>query len=101
MLNDIPARLLNHCGFTPVEPANAQLCCGFGGTFSVKFTPVSIAMGEEKLKTILACKGTTVTSADWSCLMHLQGIARTRPEARHLRFAHVCELLWQSIREHG
>lgn len=100
-LDDIPARLLAHCGFTLVEPEKREQCCGFGGTFSVKFIPISIAMGQEKLNSILNCKGIIVASADWSCLMHLRSIADNSPQAQHLRFMYVCELIWQAIEKHG
>ncbi len=51
-------------------------CCGFGGTFSVKFGSVSTAIGDEKLRAVAATGARTLVACDMSCLMHLDGRAR-------------------------
>ena len=54
------------------ESPNCEVCCGFGGTFSVQYPPLSAAMAHEKIEQIQ--KHTTaeyIVSTDWSCLMHL------------------------------
>jgi L-lactate dehydrogenase complex protein LldE len=56
-----------------VEMDAAEECCGFGGTFSVKFAPVSGAMARTKVDSILATGATHVVSLDSSCLMQLRG----------------------------
>jgi len=54
-----------------VEMQDYQLCCGFGGTFSVKFPEVSVAMGEDKLKAAVAAGAEYLVANDSGCLMHL------------------------------
>ena len=49
-------------------------CCGFGGTFSVKFPEVSGGMARTKIDSIQKTGATTVVSIDSSCLMQLQGV---------------------------
>lgn len=71
-------------------------CCGFGGTFSVSEEAVSVRMGEDRIADHLSAGAEIITSADMSCLMHLQGIARR--QARPVRFVHVAEILNGSAR---
>ncbi len=54
------------------EMQHTNVCCGFGGTFSVKFEPVSTAMAEQKVKHALETGAEYIISTDSSCLMHLQ-----------------------------
>ena len=60
-----PRRLLNNVkGVELVEMNDVETCCGFGGTFSVKFEGISIAMTEQKITNILATGAETVVSTD-------------------------------------
>src|SRR5215471_15169025 len=69
-----PRRLLAKVrGLTLREMDAAEECCGFGGTFSVKFPEVSGGMARTKIDSILKTKAGTVVSIDSSCLMQLQG----------------------------
>jgi L-lactate dehydrogenase complex protein LldE len=69
-----PRRLLaNVRGLTLKEMANAEECCGFGGTFSVKFPEVSGGMARTKLDGIAASGAEYVVGVDSSCLMQLGG----------------------------
>jgi len=81
------------CKFARLRDAldDADRCCGFGGTFSVSFPDVSVAMADDKLDAATACGASTVTSCDLSCLIHLEGRAAARGLA--LRFPHIAELL--------
>ena len=54
------------------EMKDSDVCCGFGGTFSVKFEPISTAMAEQKVKNALATGAEYIVSTDSSCLMHQQ-----------------------------
>jgi L-lactate dehydrogenase complex protein LldE len=66
--------LLNNVkGLELIEMKEADTCCGFGGTFSVKFEGISTAMAEQKLDNALATEAEYIVSTDASCLMHLQG----------------------------
>lgn len=69
-----PRRLLAKVkGLTLREMDIAEECCGFGGTFSVKFPEVSGAMARTKIDSIVKTEADTVVSIDSSCLMQLQG----------------------------
>ena len=69
-----PRKLLQNVkGLELIEMADVETCCGFGGTFAVKFEPISIAMGEQKVEHALATGAQYIISTDLSCLMHLQG----------------------------
>ena len=60
------------------ELPDAEECCGFGGTFSLKNPGVSGAMAEAKLRNIRASGASLCTGGDASCLMHLSGAASKR-----------------------
>lgn len=67
------------------------LCCGFGGTFAVKMSEVSVAMMNEKLKAVEASGADCLIACDAGCLMHMAG-GLTRRGARVKAF-HIAELL--------
>ena len=78
-----------------VELTQAEVCCGFGGTFSVKFPDISGAMLSDKLDNIEASGADVVTACDASCLMHIGGGLRRRESG--VRAAHVAELVEESL----
>ena len=64
-----PRKLLaNVKGLELVEMNDVETCCGFGGTFAVKFEPISIGMGEQKVENVLATGAEYLISTDYSCL---------------------------------
>lgn len=65
--------LANVKGLELTEMNDVETCCGFGGTFAVKFESISIGMGEQKVENALATQADYLISTDVSCLMHLQG----------------------------
>jgi L-lactate dehydrogenase complex protein LldE len=65
-----PRRLLGGSGAELVPFARPDLCCGFGGTFSVRQPEVSLAMADDKLA---GSGGATIVTSDPGCLMHLRG----------------------------
>ncbi|HRO84828.1 MAG TPA: (Fe-S)-binding protein [Niabella sp.] len=65
--------LENVKGLTLRELADNETCCGFGGTFAVKFNGISVNMGEQKVENAIATGANYIVSTDLSCLMHLQG----------------------------
>lgn len=74
-----PRKLLEQVkGLQLKEMAETETCCGFGGTFSVKFEPISIAMGEQKLEHAQTTEADYLVSTEWSCMMHLDGIIKKR-----------------------
>ena len=74
-----PRKLLDKVkGLELVEMAETETCCGFGGTFVVKFDPIATAMAEQKINHALDTGATCMISTDLSCLMHLEGVIRKR-----------------------
>ena len=59
-------------GLELVEMADTETCCGFGGTFAVKFDGISSAMAQQKVNHALDAGAEYIISTDASCLMHLQ-----------------------------
>jgi len=90
-IKDGPRRLLSKVqGLTLREMDAAEECCGFGGTFSVKFPEVSGGMARSKIESILKTEAGTVVSIDSSCLMQIQGVIdRARLPIRTLHLAEV------------
>ena len=75
-----------------LEWENEELCCGFGGTFSVKMPDVSVAMADEKIKALQKSGADTLVSCDSSCLMHLEGrLRRTGHDTHVLHLAQVLD----------
>jgi L-lactate dehydrogenase complex protein LldE len=83
-------------GLTLVDLVRPDECCGFGGTFAVAEEAMSVRMGEDRLGDHLQNGAEVITSADMSCLMHLEGIARRRRDP--VRIVHVAEILNGSVR---
>jgi L-lactate dehydrogenase complex protein LldE len=71
-----PLRLLRAVrGLELVDFQDSEVCCGFGGTFSIKNPDVSVAMGSDKLVSLLQARPEVVCALDNSCLAHLGGLA--------------------------
>ena len=68
-------------------------CCGFGGTFSVKFPHVSVSMLDEKIECIVESGADTLVSADMGCLMNISGALSRRNI--DINVMHIAELLTQ------
>ena len=78
-IKDGPRRLLNNVkGLELIEMNDVETCCGFGGTFSVKFEGISIAMAAQKITNIIATQATCVVSTDCSCMMQLSGVIKKK-----------------------
>jgi L-lactate dehydrogenase complex protein LldE len=88
-----PRALLEGLGAELVE-WDAERCCGFGGTFAVRQPELSVAMADEKLRSLDGAQ--VLCGADPSCLMHLRG--RLRKVGSHVRVAHLAELLEEATR---
>ena len=73
-VGDRPIRLLrNVAGLDLVELPDAEVCCGFGGTFAMKNAATSTAMLADKMRCVLATRAEVCTAGDSSCLMHIGG----------------------------
>jgi L-lactate dehydrogenase complex protein LldE len=90
-IKDGPRRLLGNVrGLELREMDAAEECCGFGGTFSVKFAEVSGGMARTKIDSILRTGASAVVSVDSSCLMQIQGaLSRAGLPIRTLHLAEV------------
>jgi L-lactate dehydrogenase complex protein LldE len=92
VLNEPRELLENVEGLDLVGWENEELCCGFGGTFSIKMPAVSTAMADEKIKALEKSGADTLISGDSSCLMHLNGrLKRTGHDTRVLHLAQVLD----------
>jgi len=73
-VGDAPLRLLRAVEGLELAPLpGADECCGFGGTFSVKNPHTSLAMMEDKVRSLRGADAEVLTAVDNSCLMHLAG----------------------------
>jgi len=73
------------------EMENSTRCCGFGGTFSVKFPEISVAIGQDKVRWISESGAEYVVGNDVSCLMHIGGLLRRQQIP--VKTIHLAELL--------
>ena len=89
-----PRRLIRSVrGAELVEVENAESCCGFGGTFSVKYPEISLAILDQKIEAIERAGVQAVVSGDASCLMQIGG--RLSRKGSKVRVMHLAELLNQ------
>lgn len=73
-IREEPRKLLSKVkGLEFTEMKDTETCCGFGGTFAVKYENISMAMGEQKVENAMATGANYLVSTDLSCLMHQQG----------------------------
>jgi L-lactate dehydrogenase complex protein LldE len=80
-------------GIDYVELPRIAQCCGFGGMFSVKYSELSVSMGDDKCLAIDETAAHVVTSGDMSCLMHIEGLVRKSRPQSPLRFVHLAQIL--------
>lgn len=91
-LGDRPLRLLSEvAGIQIIDLPDADSCCGFGGTFSVKNSDVSGAMLQDKLANIARTRAEYVVSSDNSCLMHVGGGLQRAGDK--VKVIHLAEIL--------
>jgi L-lactate dehydrogenase complex protein LldE len=91
-LREEPLKLLRQVdGLKLIEMVRSEECCGFGGTFAVKFADISGAMGNSKADSVAATSAEYVTAIDPSCLMHLDGILGKRQSPT--RTIHLASIL--------
>ena len=79
-------------GVALTEMQDCTVCCGFGGTFSVKFGDISAAMADRKCEHIQASGADAVVLGDLGCMLNIEGRLRRRGDAR-TRVLHVAEVL--------
>lgn len=91
-IKEQPRRLLRNVkGLDIVEMKDNETCCGFGGTFAVKFDAISIGMADQKIANALATGAEYIISTDLSCLLHLDGYIKG--EKIKLKTMHIADVL--------
>lgn len=90
-IKEQPRKLLQAIGAGIAEMANAEVCCGFGGTFCVKYPDISVRMVSEKTHDIVATGAGTVLAGDLGCLLNIAG--RLQRDGHRIHVRHVAEVL--------
>ena len=87
-----PRKLLDTVsGLDRTELPDAEVCCGFGGTFCVKYPDISERMVSEKTQQILATGADTVLAGDLGCLLNMAG--KLKRDGAAVQVRHVAEVL--------
>ncbi len=86
-----PRKLLQAAGIQVKEMADPEVCCGFGGTFCVKYPEISTRMASDKVREILATGAGSVLAGDLGCLLNIAG--RLQREGHDIQVRHVAEVL--------
>lgn len=87
-----PRKLLQHVKDLELTEMNdVETCCGFGGTFAVKFEPISVAMGDQKVNNASETGAKYLISTDMSCLMHIDGVIKNK--GLLLKSMHIADVL--------
>jgi L-lactate dehydrogenase complex protein LldE len=95
-VKDEPLALLAHVAGTRLCPlAESDVCCGFGGLFSVKMADISAAMLERKMDCIQQAQADVVAVTDVSCLMHMAG--GLRRAGSPVRVRHIADVLAEAV----
>jgi len=91
-----PRKLLDKVkGLELVEMKESETCCGFGGTFAVKFESISIGMAQTKVQSAMETGAQYMVSTDVSCMMHVQGyIEKNNLPIQSLHIADVLVSGW-------
>lgn len=95
-LKNEPRLLLSKVkGLELIEMEEADSCCGFGGTFSVKFEGISSAMAQQKVDRALATGAEYIVSTDSSCLMNIEGYIQKHKLP--IKCIHIIDLLASNL----
>jgi L-lactate dehydrogenase complex protein LldE len=87
-----PRRLLRKVsGAEFIELYDSDRCCGFGGSFSFKYSEISAAMVEDKVNNIIASGADTVVGCDMGCLMNIQGMLSRMGSG--IKALHIAQIL--------
>lgn len=87
-----PRQLLQHVkGLKLREMEYTDTCCGFGGTFAVKYEPISTGMADQKINNAVNTEADYLISTDLSCLMHLDGYIQKR--GLKIKPMHIADVL--------
>ena len=90
-IKEQPRRLLASIGVELREMNDPEVCCGFGGTFCVKYPEISIRMVADKTLDIVRTRADTLLAGDLGCLLNMAG--RLKREGHAVKVRHVAEVL--------
>ena len=87
-----PRKLLaSVAGLELVELPSAEVCCGFGGTFCVKYPEISVDMARKKARDVVATGAATLAAGDLGCLLNIAGCLSR--QGIDVKVRHVAEIL--------
>lgn len=99
-LKDQARTLLNHVDNAEViDLAESDVCCGFGGLFSIKMAAISNAMLQNKMAAIEDNPGDAIVTGDASCLTHMNGGLQKHNKSKRVR--HLADVLVEGLPRHG
>jgi L-lactate dehydrogenase complex protein LldE len=90
-VHDQPRALLRAAGAKITEMADPDVCCGFGGTFCVKYPDISIRMAADKARDVSSTGAALLLAGDMGCLLNMAG--RLKREGSAVQSRHVAEVL--------
>ncbi|MGK0337710.1 MAG: L-lactate dehydrogenase complex protein LldE [Candidatus Azotimanducaceae bacterium] len=90
-----PRQLLTSAGVQISELEETESCCGFGGTFCVKYPDISAAMAERKVQDVLHTGADTLVMGDLGCMLNIEG--KLHRDGHSVRVIHYAELLASGI----
>ncbi len=95
-IKEEPRKLLSNIrGLQLIEMEDVETCCGFGGSFAVKFDPISIGMADQKVNNARKTGAECIISTDMSCLMHLGGYIKNK--GYDIEVKHIADVLAEGI----
>jgi L-lactate dehydrogenase complex protein LldE len=91
-----PRELLKNVqGLELIEMKDCETCCGFGGTFTIKYENISVAMAEQKVENAMATGAEYLISTDYACLMHMDAYVKNKNIP--LKALHLADVLAQGL----
>jgi L-lactate dehydrogenase complex protein LldE len=74
---------------------DCETCCGFGGSFAVKYEPISVVMSERKIEHAINTGAEYIVSTDYSCLLQLESIIKVK--GYNLKTLHLADVLAKGL----
>ncbi len=93
-IKEQPRALLKQCAnLTVTEMQDTEVCCGFGGSFCMKFPDIACRMADDKLGNAAATNANYLIGGDVSCLLHLAGRHQRTTTGYPMQIRHITEIL--------
>jgi len=96
-ISDGPRQLLKGAGVRIHELKETESCCGFGGTFCVKYPDISAAMAERKVQDVLSTGATTLVMGDLGCMLNIEG--KLQRDGYQIQVKHFAEILAAGVQQ--